>query len=95
MLAQNGRLIAHSASTLKGSSGGPLVDPDTLMFVGIRMCLRINYSSNVWLDIEGWADVNWNLAVDASHPAFINAYRQIVLPALPNDSRILFDAVNN
>jgi len=37
LIRTNGRILAHSASTLKGSSGGPVFDPDTFQFVGIRM----------------------------------------------------------
>lgn len=36
-LKSNGRIVAHTASTLKGSSGGPMVDPASFWFGGIRM----------------------------------------------------------
>lgn len=80
ILANNGRILAHSASTLIGSSGGPIVDPTNMHFVGIH--------------IEGWDDVEWNLAVSTHHPLFQRAYRQFVYPTLPNDAQIIFDAIN-
>lgn len=37
IMRDNGRILAHNASTLKGSSGGPIVDHATMQFVGIRI----------------------------------------------------------
>jgi hypothetical protein len=37
IVGQNGRMLAHSASTLHGSSGGAIVDLKTFRFKGIRM----------------------------------------------------------
>jgi hypothetical protein len=76
LIRTNGRILAHSASTLKGSSGGPVFDPDTFQFVGIH--------------IEGWDDVNWNIGLSVDHPVFRAAYNQFVLPTLPvNDQEVL------
>jgi len=79
-LQDNGRILAHNASTLKGSSGSPIVDPTNMHFVGIH--------------IEGWDDVEWNLSVSTRHPVFQRAYRQFVYPTLPNDAQLIFNAIN-
>jgi len=68
LMGTNGRLLAHSASTLKGFSGGPIVDPAGFYFGGVH--------------IEGWKDVAWNLAVSVSHPIFRKAYDHFVVPSL-------------
>jgi len=80
ILKDNGRILAHDASTLRGSSGGPIVDHDTMQVVGIH--------------IEGWKDVEWNVAVSTRHPVFQRAYREFVYPTLPDDAKIFFDALN-
>jgi len=79
-MKDNGRILAHSASTLKGSSGSPIVDPTNMHFVGIH--------------IEIWDDVEWNLAISTRHPVFQRAYRQFVYPTLPNDAQATFNALN-
>lgn len=50
-LRNNGRIFAHNASVLSGSSGSAVVDSSSLKFVGIRKCLEsyqetINMSRN-------------------------------------------------
>jgi len=77
----NNRIVAHSASTLRGSSGGPLLVAGSLGFVGIH--------------IEGWDDVNYNLAVSVKHRAFQDAYNQFVVPTLSADDRELLRVLNS
>jgi len=65
-----GRVFTATATTLPGSSGGPVVPlADPTSFCGIH--------------IEGWTDVNYNVAVSVHHPNFVVVYASFVVPALP------------
>lgn len=48
-----------------------------------------------YLDIEGWEDVEWNIAVSTHHPVFQRAYREFVYPTLPDNAKMVFDALNH
>jgi len=71
ILRNDNRILAHNASTVKGVSGGPLVDVNTGHFVGIHT----TGSS------EG--DYTHNVAVSVLHPVFKLMYKELVLPTLP------------
>ena len=57
ILGDNGRILAHNASALKGSSGGPIVDPISMRFVGIRM--YISHVNSLCLSQSECERKNW------------------------------------
>lgn len=63
-----GRVFTTTATSLPGSSGGPIVS-------------LVNPTS--FCDIGGWEDANYNVAVSVHHPNFVVLYAKFVVPSLP------------
>jgi hypothetical protein len=61
--------------------------------VFLMYLVRISCTILTNVDIEGWKDGEWNLAV-TRHPVFQQAYRQFVYPTLPAGYQVVFDARN-
>jgi len=71
ILAINERVLCHTASTLPGNSGGPIIpleDSQKLLFCGIHT--------------ECWKGLTYNFGVSVTHPYFVKMYQQYVVPTL-------------
>jgi len=74
-LLANGRVIAHTCSTLKGCSGGPVLNPVNGHFIAVHTSGPDNHTHD------------HNLGFSVDHPVFKILYKRIVFNTLDVNSR--------
>jgi len=74
-LLANGRVVAHTCSTLKGCSGGPVLNPANGHFIAVHTSGADNQTHD------------HNLGFSADHPVFKILYKKIVFNTLDDNSK--------